>query len=84
MEPEPPALGAQSLSHWTAREGPVSFVWWTHGLAFSLRAVGCKDSPSRSKASLKLQLSGMSTGNQRKPRTTERGEEAGGTEEAVA
>lgn len=29
-------------------------------------------------------FSGMRTGKQRKPRATERGEEAGGTEEAVA
>ena len=28
IEPRPPALGAQSLSHWTTREVPKSNFWW--------------------------------------------------------
>ena len=32
IEPASPALGAQSLNHWTAREVPDSTVWWNSKL----------------------------------------------------
>ena len=35
IKPGPPALGAQSLSHWTTGEGPANMFWWETGVDFS-------------------------------------------------
>ena len=32
MEPRSPALGAQSLSHWTTREVPLSIISMSNGI----------------------------------------------------
>ena len=35
IKPRPPALGGQSLGHWTTREGPTNMFWWETGVDFS-------------------------------------------------